>query len=192
MMTRKSLRRLGFLALTATMAATRFGHCGGTSAPPDASWAVFFIAGFYLATDWQWALPVLLLEAVAIDFTAIHYYGVSDYCVTLAYAFIVPAYSLLWLAGAWAGRRCQGTPGDLRRLVVSLVLAVTACFLLTEGSFYWLGSRVTHPSVAGWWSNFTAWYGYFMLVTAGYVGLVTLGHLAVTRRAAARVRPQTP
>ena len=192
MPTQNSTRRLGFLALAATMAATRFGHCGSAWAPPDASWAVFFVAGFYLASEWRWALPALLIEAVAIDFAAIHYYGVSDYCVTAAYWFIVPAYSLLWLGGARLNRRYQRVPGDLRRLAVSLALSVSACFLLTEGSFYWLGDRIVHASIAGWWSNFLSWYGYFMLVTGAYVGLTAVGHIAVTRRMPARAHLQTP
>ena len=192
MLTHNSTRRLGFLALAAAMAATRFGQCGSGWAPPDASWAVFFIAGFYLASQWRWALPTLLVEAVAIDFVAIHYYGVSDSCVTAAYWFIVPAYSLLWLGGAWLGRGYQRVPADLRRLAVSLTLSVSACFLLTQGSFYWLGNRIAHESIAGWWSNFLSWYGYFMLVTAGYVGLATLGHIAVTGRLPARAHLQTP
>ena len=190
MLTQKSSRRLGFLALAATMAATRFGHCGSAWAPPDASWAVFFVAGFYLASEWRWALPALLVGAVAVDFAAIRYYGFSDYCVTAAYWFIVPAYSLLWLGGAWLSRRYQRAPGDLRRLALTLALSVSACFLLTEGSFYWLGARIEHVSIAGWWSNFLSWYGYFMLVTCTYVGLVALGHIALTRRVTARAHLQ--
>ncbi len=190
MITQKSTRHLGFLALAAGMAATRFGHCGTAWAPPDASWAVFFVAGFYLTCEWRWALPALLVEAVAIDFVAIHYYGVSDYCVTPAYWFILPAYSLLWLGGAWLNHHYQRVPGDLKRLAISLPLSVSGCFLLTEGSFYWLGDRIVHASIAGWWSNFLSWYGYFMLVTCAYVGLVALGHIALTRRVAARAHLQ--
>ena len=179
-------RRWGaFLALVWAMAATRFGHLGTAWAPPDASWAVFFLAGFYLGGE-RWVLPALLLEAIVIDFVAIHDYGVSDYCVTLAYGFIVPAYSVLWLGGAWLRRHCRHRPADLARLASSLVACVTVCFLLTQGSFYWLGSRVADPSLAGWWSNFTRWYGYFLRVTCAYVAVVAVGHVAVVRHAPAR------
>ena len=91
------------LALVAAMGATRFGHLGTLWAPPDASWAVFFLAGFYLRED-RWVLAVLLCEAIVIDFVAIRVYGVSSYCVTGAYWFIVPGYSMLWLGGAWLRR----------------------------------------------------------------------------------------
>lgn len=186
MLTQQSTRRLGFLALAATMAVTRFGQCASASLLPDASWAVFFIAGVYFAADWRWALPALLAQAIGIDFAAIHYYGFSDYCATAAYWFIVPAYSLLWLGGAWFSRAYQTLSRDLGRLALSFMLSVSGCFLLTEGSFYWLNDRIVHASISGWWFNVTSWYGYFMLATAGYVALAVLGHLAATRRLPAR------
>jgi len=191
MLTQKSFRSVGFAILALAMAATRFGgHLGTAWSPPDASWAVFFLAGFYLAREWRWALFALLLEAVAIDFAAIRFYGVSNYCLTAAYWFILPAYSALWLGGLWLRRGYERLPRDFGRLALSLGLSVSACFLLTQGSFYWLGGRMPQPSVAGWWSNFLTWYAYFMAVTAGYVGLASLGHIALTRHTPAAVRIQ--
>ena len=186
MLTQKLTRRLGFLALAVTMAVTRFGQCASASSLPDASWAVFFIAGVYFAPEWRWALPALLAQAIGIDFTAIHYYGFSDYCATAAYWFIVPAYSLLWLGGAWFSRDYQTVSLDLARLAIGFMLSVSGCFLLTEGSFYWLSERSVPASISGWWANVTSWYGYFTLATAGYVAFVVLGHLAATRYRHAR------
>jgi hypothetical protein len=180
----RGLRRGAFLTLALAMAATRFGHFGAVWVPPDASWAVFFLAGFYLSGE-RWVLPALLLEAIAIDFLAIHDYGVSDYCVTVAYWFIVPAYSFLWLGGVWLRRHYRHRPSDLLHLAGSLLISVTVCFLLTQGSFYWFGSRAADPSLIGWWSNFTDWYGHFLLVTCAYVAAVAVGHVAVVRPAPA-------
>jgi hypothetical protein len=171
-----------FVLLALLMAATRFSHTGIGWLPPDASWAVFFVAGFYLAPEWRWALAALLLEAVAVDCSAIRYYGVSNYCFTLAYWFILPAYSMLWLGGVWLRRHCRQAPLDLAWLALSLAVSVTVCFLLTQGSFYWLGGRVAQPSFAGWWSNFTRWYGHFLLVTSAYVALGALIESALAAR----------
>ena len=177
-------RRPLLLALLAfSMAATRFNHAGTAWLPPDASWAVFFIAGFYLGGEWRWALGMLLIEAVGIDFLAIRHYGISNYCATLAYWFILPAYSVLWLGGAWLHRhyRHAALP-DFARLCASLLLSVTLCYLITNGSSYWLGGRIAHPDLGGWWSHFTRWYGHFLMVPCAYVGLAALLRSAFTHR----------
>lgn len=61
-------------AAIALMALTRYGHFGSALSLPDASLAVFFLAGFYLPA---WMLPVLLIEAVGIDYLATTVGGVS-------------------------------------------------------------------------------------------------------------------
>lgn len=186
-----SSRRLGlFVLLALSMAATRFGHVGSAWSLPDASWAVFFVGGFYFARKGSWALGVLLNEAVAVNYIAIHYYGVSNYCVTLAYWFIVPAYAALWLGGTWVHRHYQQAPLDVARLLVSLVISVSVAFVLTQTSFYWLSGRIAHPSSAGWWSNFTSWYGHFLTVSCTYVALAALAHIAFTQRAQSKAALQ--
>ena len=64
-----------FTLLAAAMAATRMNHFG---AMPDASWAVFFIAGFYLRGWGRWAFPLLMALAVAIDYAVISGQGTVD------------------------------------------------------------------------------------------------------------------
>jgi ribose/xylose/arabinose/galactoside ABC-type transport system permease subunit len=182
MTVRLSVLSAVFAFLLLFMAATHLSHAGGAGLLPDASWAVFFLGGFYLAREWRWALAVLLLEAVLIDGLAIRYYGISNYCATLAYWFIVPGYSVLWLGGGWLRKHYRQVPLDLARLLASLVLSVTICFLITHSAFYWIGGRVEHPTIAEWWSVFTRWYGLFLGVTCAYVGLATLAHFALTRR----------
>jgi hypothetical protein len=180
-----------FTVLALLMAVTRFSHAGTAWLPPDASWAVFFLGGFYFAREWRWALALLLLEAVSVDCLAIRYYGVSNYCVTVAYWFIVPAYSMLWLGGAWLRAHYQRAPLDLTRLCASLVLSVTVSFLITNGAFYWLGGRTQHPDLLGWWTHFTRWYGHFLLVPCLYVGAAVLLHVLLTQRARLTTRLQT-
>jgi hypothetical protein len=178
-----SMRFAVFAFLLLLMAATRFSHVGGAGLLPDASWAVFFIGGFYLALEWRWALTALLIAATGTDFLAIHYYGISNYCATPAYWFILPGYSVLWLGGAWLCRQYRHVPLDLAWLCISLVISVSVCFLLTHTAFYWLSGRIKHPTLAEWWSVFTQWCGFFLAVPSAYVGLATLLHIALTRRA---------
>ncbi len=183
-----SVRFTVFAVLLALMVATRFSHAGNAALLPDATWAVFFIGGFYRSRDGYWALATLFAAAVGVDYLAIRYYGISNYCVTLAYWFIVPAYSLLWVGGAWLRRHYRRVPMDLLRLLVSFVASVTLCFLVNHSAFYWLGDRTGKPSLAEWWSVVTEWYAYFLAVPGIYVALAAVVHVALTQpRAAARL-----
>jgi len=162
--------------LSLLMAATRFGHFGSHLAPPDASWAIFFMGGFYLGRHWRWLLPLWLLEAAALDFAAIRYAGADNYCVTLAYWFIVPAYSALWAGGVRMRRHYRGGARDLLPLAWCLLVSVSACYLLTNGSFYWLGGRVSDPTLPGWWKNLNDWYPHYLSVTFEYIAMAAVLH----------------
>lgn len=181
-------RRLaGFCALTALMVVTRSGHLGTAWSPPDATWAVLYIAGFYFGRDWRWALPALLCTAMAVDFIVIRDFGVSSYCVTAAYVFMLPAYAALWWAGAWMRRVYRHEPADVARWVVSLGIGASLCFFLTNATFYWLGGRIAEPSLGGWWQSFTHWYPGFVGVPFVYAGIAGLLHAVLARPARARV-----
>lgn len=181
---RSAPRRLaGFCALAVLMVITRSGHLGTPWSLPDASWAVLYLAGFYFGREWRWALPLLICTAFAVDFVVIRDFGVSSYCVTAAYACNVVAYSLLWLGGSWLRRGYRHDPYDLMRCAASLGIAASLCFLVTNGSFYWLGGRVADPSVGGWWRNFTDWYPGFVGVTFLYVGIASVLHSGFARHA---------
>lgn len=187
-MVKLTTRRLaGFCALAALMVVTRSGHLGTAWSPPDASWAVLYLAGFYFAAEWRWALPALLCTAIAVDFIVIRDFGVSSYCVTVAYVVMLPAYALLWLGGAWMRRAYRHELADLLRCMVSLGLAASLCFLLTDTCFYWLGGRIADPTLGGWWLRFTHWYPGFVGVPFVYVGIAGLRHILSARPARARV-----
>lgn len=174
---------LTFVGLVILMVATRSGLASNLHLQ-DASWAIFFIAGFYLSDRWRWAFPALMATAVAIDWAAIRYYGVSNYCVTVAYGFLVPAYAALWLGGSWVRRHASLDGAGLLALGASALIAASACFLLSDGSFYWLGSRVAAPTLAGWTANLAAWYWPFVRTCLAYVAMAALIHVLV-----ARIRP---
>ena len=173
----------GFCVLAVLMILTRSGHLGTTWSLPDASWPVLYLAGFYFGRHWRWALPFLLCTAVAVDFVAIRYFGVSSYCVTVAYVFMLPAYALLWLGGAWLRRSYRHEPRDLVRCAVSFALAASFCFLVTNASFYWLGGRIAQPSLAGWGARVVRWYPDFLGVSFIYIVIAAVLHAAFARPA---------
>ncbi len=175
-----------FLALAALMTATRFSHFGPL---PDASWAVFFAAGFYLTAQWRWAFPALMAIAVAVDWAVIAGSGQSfwsHYCVSPGYWFLLPAHAAMWLGGSLLSRLEARRPLlALAALAPALLASVVLCHLFAQGGFYWLSSSVAEPTVAGWWKNYSDWLPAYAATCAAYVGAIALLH-AVVQLASAR------
>ncbi len=170
-----STTRLGiFAALMLLMAATRINHF---AVVPDASWAVFFAAGYYLRGQWRWAFPALMALAVAVDYWVISATGMdfwAHYCVSPGYWFLLPAYFSLWAGGAWlAGRNASGAGGALQ-LGVALVASVALCHAFAQGGFYWLSDVVAEPSVSGWVANYGHWLLPYLQTAALYVGAIAV------------------
>lgn len=165
------------LALALVMMGTRINHF---SALPDASWALFFLGGFYLRGVARLAFPALMALAVLVDWFVISRSGVSfwnHYCMSAAYWFLLPSYLALWLGGSWLrghadGRRLR----DLGPLAISFVIAISACYLMSNGSFYWLSDSVANPTFAGWGKNLGDWYLPYLYTAAIYVGIATIVH----------------
>ena len=185
-----------FVILALVMLATRVNHFG---ALPDASWAVFFIAGFYLSSagggaatmrtsllrgrpdsSARWAFPLLMALAVLIDFFVITGQGIdfwSHYCVSPAYLFLLPSYAAPWLGVAWLHRRYRGLHvRELGLLAGSAVVAASVCFLISNGSFYWISANVPARSMAGWLENLGDWYLPYLRTTLVYVGIAAALH----------------
>ncbi|MGH8033517.1 MAG: hypothetical protein ACREO8_14450 [Luteimonas sp.] len=182
---------LVFAVLAVVMAVTRLHHFG---AVPDASWAVFFVAGFQLRGALRWAFPALMAMAVAVDWLVITGQGISfwqHYCVSPAYWCLIPAYFALWAGGSWLRARIGDATG-LRALgtaAAALLVSVALCHLIAQGSFYWISASVAQPTLAGWWVNYTDWLGPYLAVAAMYVGIAAAIHVAVVRLAPATRAP---
>ena len=178
-----------FAVLALAMVATRFNHF---SAVPDASWAVFFIAGFYLRGNARWAFPLLMALAVVVDVIVITGQGLdfwSHYCVSPAYWMLLPSYAAMWLGGSWLRSGYAGLDlATFGRLVLSLLVATTLCYLVSNGSFYWLSPMVSDRSMAGWIKNLGDWYLAYLGTTAGYVGIAAAIHAMVAFARPAPVR----
>ncbi len=171
-----------FAALALVMAATRAHHFGPM---PDASWAVFFAAGFYLKGHMRWAFPALMALAVLVDYVVITASGLSfwqHYCVSPGYWFLLPAHASLWLAGTWAS--AQGRVPSfalLGRAVLALAVGAAACHLFAQGGFYWFSSSVAEPTFAGWAKNYSDWLLPYTRVAFLYAALGAVVHVLVAQ-----------
>lgn len=182
-MAKTQTHRIGiFLMLALVMAATRLHHF---NALPDASWGVFFLAGFWLRGSARWAFPLLIAEAVLVDFFVITGQGMdfwAHYCVSPAYWCMPVYFGALWLGGQWLARHQFGLRlPTLGLAAVTLIVSETACYLISNGSFYWLSDSVPLPrSFASWFVNLGDWYPPFLATTALYVGIGAVLHVAAT------------
>lgn len=140
--TRTGPRAAILAILAAVMIATRL-HLPALSthigALPDASWAVFFMAGFYLRGWSRWAFPLFMALAVGVDYAVITGQGLEfwkHYCVSPAYWCLVPAYLALWLGGSLTARAAARLRQErtLGVAVVALVASVAVCHLISRAA----------------------------------------------------------
>ena len=93
--------------LTLLMVMTRGHHFADINVLPSASWAVFMLAGFYLASK-LW-FPAFLGLAAVLDLMSVYIGGASNFCVS-------PAYGLVSV-GRWPGKGRAPAWVSLRRLI---------------------------------------------------------------------------
>lgn len=148
-----------FATLVALMAATRDHHFGSILHLPDASLAIFLLAGFYLP---RWAFPVLLVEAGLADYLAINYGGVSGWCFSPAYWFLIPTYFALWFGGRFYATRYQFSLRSLAEFAGISFAATTAAFLISNISFYLFAGYFADVSVAQYAMQLTQYFPQYM------------------------------
>jgi hypothetical protein len=180
-------RLLVGIAIAALMAATR----GQQFAPlgqhlPDASLAVFFLAGLYLGR--LWVFSALFAFATLIDLTAIGWGGVSGYCLTPAYWLLVPAYGSVWAAGLWYAGRHQGSVATLPVLAGALLVGGVAAEAFASGGFYIFSGRFAELSPVGLGQSLVDYLPGTLLALFFYVGLAALVKISLmTRRRMGRI-----
>jgi len=159
-------------ALAALMAATRFHHFGSALHLPDASLAVFFLGGLYLRRPLAFGAYAAL--AALLDYLAIAQAGVSDWCVTPAYAFLLPAYACLWWAGVWCSRHERHGWRRYPRIAGALLLATVLAFLISNASFYGLSGYFGELSLAEYAARVARYFPPYLVSAMAYVAAAVL------------------
>ncbi|MEE9338204.1 MAG: hypothetical protein V3U87_09000 [Methylococcaceae bacterium] len=148
--------KIGAVALMVLMAATRFHHFGNSFSLPDASLAVFFLAGLWFGGIFLFV--ALLLEAGLIDYIAISQFSVSDFCISPAYVFLIPTYSAVWFGGRFCKRFTGHKISHLAAQFGILIATVSFAFLISNGSFYLLSDK--YPDIS-WMEYSTRFIQYY-------------------------------
>ncbi|UTW12704.1 hypothetical protein [Marinobacterium rhizophilum] len=165
------------LGLALLMAATRGHHFASLDNLPSASWALFFIAGFYLRS--KWAFAGLMAEAVLLDISAVGLQGAVSLCITASYPMLLPAYGTLWLGGQWLAKRYRPHGAMLAPLVLSVLVASTLCQLISSGSYYYFSGHFADPTLAEFAQRMLRYTPLSLQSMAFYIALAALVHGAV-------------
>jgi len=158
------------LAPVALMAATRVHHFGSAFSLPDASLAAFFLAG--MLVNHRALLLVLLVEAGLLDYWAINQLGVSDYCITPAYIFLIPTYATMWFAGRCSKLFSWSMPFTL----LAAAVATSVAFIISNTSFFLFSSYFTETSVPDYARSVAEYYQPYLVSALFYtmIGLVAI------------------
>ncbi|MFZ2541961.1 MAG: hypothetical protein WAW75_09355 [Gallionella sp.] len=175
-----------FVALAVLMAATRFDHFGSAVALPDASLAVFFLGGLYLDRSARASIAAyvaLIFLAGLIDYYATSIQGISDWCFTPAYWFLIPTYGSLWLVGRWFAPRLtkEGHTMSGKGLVALALAAWAVCsfaFMFSNATFYLFSEHFSDMSAAEYASRVAQYYGSYVSVALLYIACAVALHMA--------------
>lgn len=163
--------------LATLMLATRYYHFGSALHLPDASLAIFFLAGFYVSRTHVFI--GLLLLAGLIDYAAINFGNVSDFCISPAYWFLIPTYAFMWYGGTWFKKKYQPGYHALLPLLAILFTATSAAFLLSNGSFYLLSGKIPDMSFSQYIKGVVKYYPPYVFSTFAYMGVASLIHISL-------------
>lgn len=164
------------LALALLMIITRSHHFASLQNLPDASWAIFFLAGVYLRSVW----PLLGFFALSwwLDFAAYTWGGTSGFCLTPAYVFLLPAYSALWFAGRWYANQHQFAWRTLMPLSLSMVVGLSLCELFSSGGFYFFSGRFEETTLIEFGSRLIRFFPMYIESFVFYIGIAVAVHTA--------------
>lgn len=164
--------------LVLLMILTRSHHFASVHNLADASWAIFFLAGIYLRSAW----PLLGFLALSwwLDFAAYTWGGVSDFCLTPAYVFLLPAYASLWLAGRWYAKRYQFAWSTVMPLSISVMAGLILCELFSSGGFYFFSGRFTGTTLSAFGERLIQYFPLYIETFVFYVGIAVMIHTLFT------------
>jgi hypothetical protein len=169
-------------ALLVLMIATRSHHFNSMTHLPDASLAVFLIAGCLLPME---VFPVLLLAAGAADYFAINYAGVSGWCFSPAYWFLIPTYAALFYAGRFYATLHSKTWRALGLFPITATVSIGLAFVISNLSFYLFSGRFNDMTVLQYADSVAQYFLPYLFSAAIYLIPAVLLYTVSSKQATA-------
>lgn len=162
--------------LSAIMWLTRGHHMASLSHMPDASWAIFFIVGFYFSSFA--VISLFLIQAFLIDYLVVTQLGIGQSCFTVAYSFLLPAYLSLWFAGRLLAKNYALNLNSFKNFLFAAVCGTIVCELISSGSYYFINvpGSATLTEFAG---RIIQYLPYALEITMSYLFVALVSHLVV-------------
>ncbi len=167
------------MGLIALILLTRTNHFGSNVYLPDATIAVLFLGGLLIPrASWLgWAI----IAAFGMDFYALGYKGVSDYCMSLGYWGLIPTYALVWGAGRWLASYTaskQQSPFKLLPFVLLGVIASSIGFVVSNAFWYAFSDKVATLSIIEFSQRVAIYYTPYVGYAMMYLGIAWVAHRA--------------
>ncbi len=122
-------------------------------------------------------LDELAGAVAALDVASVTWGGVSNFCVSPAYGFLLPAYGALWYAGRWYAGYHRDAAATLFPLALSVLLGTAICELVSSGGFYFLSGRFEQTSVQEFAGRFAEYFPRSLSSLLFYVGVAGVIHV---------------
>lgn len=153
--------------LIALILLTRTNHFGDSVYLPDATLAVLFLGGL-LITRSSW-LGLAIIVAFGMDFYALGFKGISDYCMSLGYWGLIPTYALVWGAGRLLAKRNK--PFAIMPYALFGWAAASVAFVLSNAFWYSFSDKVSTLSIFEFSQRVAQYYTPYVGYAMMYLGV---------------------
>ena len=162
------------IALIGVILLTRSSHFGTNFLLPDATIAALFLIGIWMQKI-RW-LAIAITVAFAVDFYALGFAGVSDYCMSLGYWGLIPTYAMVWGVGRYIAK--QEKPFALQVFVPAAFIVVSLAFVLSNAFWYSFSEKVNTLTVAEFSARVAPYYTPYLGYSAFYLGVAWIAQAA--------------
>ncbi|HSH73676.1 MAG TPA: hypothetical protein VK974_11530 [Methylophilaceae bacterium] len=153
--------------LIALILLTRTNHFGDSIYLPDATLAVLFLGGLLVARS-GW-LGLAIVAAFGMDFYALGYKGVSDYCMSPGYWGLIPTYALVWGAGRFLAKREK--PFSFLPYALFGWAAASLAFVISNAFWYSFSDKVATLSIVEFSQRVAQYYTPYVGYAMMYLGV---------------------